>query len=245
MNTYNKERTQTHLLDELPALFPRLPLHPHIPPERRILRLRRRVLLPPLDLGEPARCKRHALPVLLRPLRAFLHALDEHLREPRFLGLRALALCALRALDRLAKEQDDRHDHLWEADASMHGRAHEVLGEEKCGLLRKPFVVHTRFEVLLRRADVRVEVERAERARLGLGRRGECRGEDGENIRRERDVGVRVPREVQEGADDVQVEGKGACVVDESRRTVSTRIRSVENVESTWQLQVRPGQGGR
>ena len=187
----------THLLDEFSAFLPRLALHFHVPPERRVIEPAGEVVLPPLDLAELPRGEEHALAALLRPLGALFDALDERLREPRLLGLgRALALRVLRALDGLAKEQDDRRGHLGEANAAVHGRAREVLGEQERALLRETLVVHARLDVLLRGPDVRVEVERAERRRFWFGRGGERGGEDGQEVGRERNVCACVFREV-------------------------------------------------
>lgn len=61
-----------------------------------------------------------------------------------------------------------------------------------------------------------LEVERAERGRLRARGGHEGGREDREEVRRERDVGVRVPREVHQGARDLEVEGVRARVGDQS-----------------------------
>ena len=94
--------------------------------------------------------------------------------------------------------------------------------EQERGLLREPLVVDARLEVLLRRADVRLQVERAQRGRLELGRTGEREGEDGDEVRCEGDVRVRVARKVQDGADNVEVEWEGTRVANEPSGEMST-----------------------
>lgn len=57
-----------------------------------------------------------------------------------------------------------------------------------------------------------VEIERFEGAAFGSGGGGESGGENGEEVGGEGNVGSRVSCQVEEGADDVKVEGVGSAV---------------------------------
>ena len=135
---------------------------------------RRGIILPLFHFGEFARGERDPSTTLLCPPRALLDALDKPLDERGLLALRsAPARGVLRAFDRFAQVKDDRDSRLGEADATVHGRAGEVLGEQEGGLFREALVVNARLEVLLWRTDGDVEVERAERGRFWFRGRGE------------------------------------------------------------------------
>lgn len=150
-------------------------------------------MFPRLNLAQLPRSKRHAPPLLFDPFRAVFDAFDEVLDDARLLRLPRRALGSFQ---RLPEEHHEWHRDLGEGDTRVDGRAHEVFREDKGGLFNEPLVVDAALEVLLRCADGRLEVQRAKGRRFWLRGGRQCLCEHGEEVRSERDVGVRVSYEV-------------------------------------------------
>lgn len=94
----------------------------------------------------------------------------------------------------------------------MDGCARKPLREQEHGFFGEYLREHARLYVLLRNANVHIEVERAQRRRLRARGGDEARDEDGDEVRGDGDVGLRVLGEVEQRADDLEMEGVRTAV---------------------------------
>jgi len=97
--------------------------------------------------------------------------LHQALDNPKFLGHAAVCLFRLGALERLPERDYDGNGDLWECDAPVDRRADQLLSQHERRLIYQSLGVHARLQVLRRRANVGLKVERAERRWFGFARR--------------------------------------------------------------------------
>lgn len=92
----------------------------------------------------------------------------------------------------------------------------QPLRKEEGRLIYQTFGVDAGFEILLRRSDLDLKVQRSQGARLERGSR-EGGSENGKDIWGYRDVGVSVADQVKQRTNDVQMERVRATARDESK----------------------------